>query len=444
MVLQFYNNDQTAKFSNSTQFFSKIAKKNENPDIYSDFGKNLILYEKGQLVDPEETKSFIASESDIIAHKDMQWFLYKESYKRVPIVYNAVNNTADFAVEAGFDIEGSDSAKTTINKWFDRVNFEQILRNIFIQMQVYGNAYLEITDINNPKLLPPDTMFVRVRKPEGTPLLGYTQKVGVKEQTNPTWEPEQIIHFKWNTAINPFYGMSEIHPALGAIQRYENWMIDLGQILHNFAAPIIHYRIGTPEAPASQTQIDNFRSELENRLVGDDLITSGAIESTVVGDGKLKLFQPDSMVNDLENGVIAAMRIPATFARGGESSNKATAKEEIGAFEKKVKALQGSVSDLLEDMLFPKITNRSSDNKMVWNEFSAEGELIRAQRIKFYTEAGIPADIALKMAGLGSWSDEVKKAIEEQQKKDMETQKELIKAQPQGPATKTKPARKEV
>jgi hypothetical protein len=226
-----------------------------------------------------------------------------------------------------------------------------------------------------------------------------------------------MIHFKNNTSINPFYGMSEVHPALGAICRYENWAIDLGEILHNYAAPIIHWRLGTKERGASDAQIATFKNNVENRRVGEDIVTTSLAEGVVIGAGQ-KMMQVDNLVRQLQNDIISAMRIPEVFARGGESSNKATAQVELEAFDRKVKALQANFSALVEDYLFPKITGvtRGKDKvRMVWNEFSAEGELMRAQRVQALVTAGVPLKVVLKIVGMGTWLDDVEEAM-----KDME------------------------
>lgn len=47
---------------------------------------------------------------------------------------------------------------------------------------------------------------------------------------------------------------------------------------------------------------------------------------------------------------------------------------------------------------------------MTWNELSAEGELIRAQRMQYMVNAGVPLEVVLKMVGMGTWVDEVKTA----------------------------------
>jgi len=303
-------------------------------------------------------------------------------------------------------------------------------------MQVYGNAYLEVKSM---RLLPPETMYVEVQKGGGKDgdVIGYKQILFSGRAPIP-FKKDEIIHFRWNDAMNPFYGMSDIRPVLGVLTKHLNWVDNMGQIVQNYATPFLHHKVGTPEFPASDTQITAYTSSVENRPQGQDLVTSGAIDIQAIG-ARNKMIQIDGIVKGLENQVIAGMQIPALFIRGGESTNKATADVELQVFERKVRSLQRVVSSLLEDFLFPTIT--SGKVNMIWNEFSAEGELTRAQRLQLLTQSGIPVHVSLKMVGLGTWVDDVKSAVEEQEKKDVDVlnqQKALL-----GPAPGTSPQAKQ-
>lgn len=385
----------------------------------TEFQEKLALYERG-MITSTSSMTDLALYKDIVQHPPgTAWDLYSLVYERSSLVYNAVNNTADFAIQAGFDFDASGDAKNKIIKWMDDVDFELILANIFKQLQIYGNAYLDISNIKFPKLLPPKSMFVRVEKggDDDGLILGYAQMIdgGLKKIE---FTPDQIIHFKYNDTTNNFYGMSELKPVLGALTRYANWTEDLGEILHRFASPYLHHKVGVPEMPASQTQLDNYTAAINQRLPGQDLITSGAVDIKVI-QGTQGMIQMDNLVKSLQDEIIAGLRIPEIFARGGVNSNKAVGDIEMQAFDRKVKALQKTVSLMLEDYLFPKLT--SGKAIMIWNEFSVEGEKTRAERLQIMVTAGVPLNVALEMVGWRTWVDEVNKAVEVQEIKDLDT-----------------------
>ena len=387
---------------------SILFKKTATSPEFSEFSKNLSIYEKGRITSTSTID--LALYKDIIPHMGIPWDLYQLVYERSSLVYNAVNNTADFGIQGGFDFDSSSDAKRRIMEWMDKVDFELILANIFKQLQIFGNAYLDISNLNFPKLLPAKTMFVAVEKggDDDGKVIGYRQLLdgGIKTIE---FTPEEIIHFRYNDCCNSFYGMSELKPVLGALTRYANWTEDLGHILHRFAAPYLHHKVGTDVAPASQTQLDDYISDVGARLPGEDWVTSGAVDIKVI-QASQGMMQMDNLVKSLQDEIIAGLRIPEIFARGGVTSNKAVGDIEMQAFDRKVKALQKTVAISLEDYLFPKLTKGKV--KMVWNEFSVEGELIRAQRLQYMVQSGIPLKTVLQMVGWGTWTDEVEAETE--------------------------------
>jgi hypothetical protein len=380
----------------------------------SEFCENLSLYEKGQIssfTNPSIDKAIF---NDIVPHGDIPWLLYDLVYQRSSLVFNAINNTADFAIQAGFDFDSSADAKKKIMKWMKETDFKtRIMKNIFIGLQKDGIVPLDVSNIKFPKILPARTMYIKVIKggnDDGKPI-GYRQVIPNQYDKPIDFSLEEIVWFVNNDAINPFYGMSEIKPVLGALTRYANWQEDLGVILHYFSAPYIHWLLGTENFPANATQIADFEGLLAGRKTGEDIVTSSAVKHEVI-QASQGMMQMDGLVKGLQDEIIAGLRIPEIFVRGGVTANKAVGDVEMQAFDRKVHALQEIVSSVLEKYLFPKLT--TGDVEMVWNEFSAEGELVRAQRLKAMREAGIPLNTALQMVGWGTWTDDVKKDLEDE------------------------------
>ena len=421
---------------------SIFFEKTQNPSKTSEFGRVLSLYEKGitTSVNPDLDKAIY---QDIIPHPtNTPWDLYTLVYEKSSLVYNSVNNTADFAIQGGFDIDASEDAKKKILGWMDDVNYELILANIFKHLQIYGNAYLDVTDIKFPKLLHPKTMFVRAQKGgnEDGKLIGYKQILG--PNTKIDFELDEIVHFKYNDTTNSFYGMSELKPVLGPLTRYANWTEDLGEILHRFAAPYLHHKVGTDEAPATQQQVDDYTGKLNTRMTGEDWVTSGAVDIVpiVATQG---MIQMDGLVRGLQDEIIAGLRTCEIFVRGGVNANKNVGEIELQAFDRKVRALQKTVSMIEEDVLFPKITNGKA--KHIWNEFSVEGEKVRAERLKLMVGAGMPLKTAMNMIGWGTWIDDMAKDREEEDARNAELMKQEtdLNTNSQVTINKTKPIKQE-
>lgn len=338
-----------------------------------------------------------------VPHGNRDWNLYENAYRKIGIVANAFDNTANFAIQSGYELEGSEADKKRVKKWIEENNLNLIVLNIMKQMQIYGNAYLEISD-STPKILPVKNMYVVVRKGSQNDgeIIGYRQKIKLGNQTI-AFKPNEVIHFKWREIGSEFYGFSDVEPNIGTLTALLNFQEDIGEIMHNYAHPIIHYKLGTPEMPATTEQIDEFKALRDELETGEDLITSQNVEHDIIL-ANLKLIQIDGLIKHMENQLIAGLQVPEIFVRGGQSSNKATASVEIQAFDRRVKAIRNIVGEKLHDEIF--VPHLGADVKISWNEMSVESEEIKSTMMMNLVNSGVPTKVALQMTGWGAWVDE--------------------------------------
>ena len=352
-----------------------------------------------------------------VPHDNRDWKLYRMTYQKIGVVSNAVDNTANFAIQSGYELEGSDADKKVAQKWIEENDFNLFILNILKEMQVFGNAYLEISE--DIKLLPVENMFVVVNKGKNDGVLkGYKQKIDLSRNTV-EFKPEEIVHFKWGELGTEFYGHSDIEAAIGTLTYLLNFQVDIGEIMHNYAHPIIHYLLGAPEAPATSDQIDDFKALRDELKTGEDLITSQNVEHKIIA-ADLRMIQIDGMLKHMENQLIAALQVPEIFVRGGQSSNKATADVELQAFDRRVKALRSVISQKIEDEIFE--LHLGVKVKISWHEMSVESEALKGEMMVNLVNAGVPTKTALQMVGWGSWVDN----YEEDKKEDDERQKALM------------------
>jgi len=369
-----------------------------------------VLFERGRMTsttpgwqDPDGEKT--------IPHPDKSFDLYQEIYQKIPVAKISIDHTANFAIQSGFELEGDAGAVKAIEEWMEKVNFNILLLDALKQMQIYGNAFLEITDIENPKFLPNSQLFVVVNRggDKDGKVLRYAQKTNMQDPI--TFEPEELVHFKWNVesgmAESGFYGFSDLKAATATLKRMLNFQIDIGDVIHRHAEPIIHWTIGTEESPGTAAQVSNFKSTLGSREKGGDLITSWGVEGKTIATD-MKMIQPDNILKHLENQLIAAMQVPEIFIRGGETSNKATADVELQAFDRRVKAIRSIASMFIEDFIFPKISEGKV--KLMWNEPSFETEAKKAEMLANMTKAGMPLEVGMKIAGWAAFLNDLEEA----------------------------------
>ncbi len=380
---------------------------------YSYLTKQLILHEsKGKMTDHQVISFNDKQGEKTVKHPDGAWKLYRKIYEEIPVAKNSVDHTADFAVQSGYQLEGPESAKKKINDFIKRHNFDILMVDILKQMQIFGNAYLELGknktgEIVSVKMLPPEQMYVVVFAGENNDgeLKGYKQIIKPGQEIN--FNPDEIAHFKWNTASNPFYGVSDLRAVVGILTRLLQFQEDVGEIIHRYGNPIIHWILGSEDSPATKEQVESFKNMLDERETGEDVITSFGVSHEVISSN-LKITQPDGMLKHLENQLIAGLRVPEIFIRGGETSNKATADVELQAFDRRVKSIRRAFARIVEDKVFKQISP-ASDVTIEFNEMSVETEATKAEMLERLVKSQIPPELALQMVGWGSWVDEFDK-----------------------------------
>ena len=387
--------------------------------LASDFRKvntkreSSFIVEKGRVTSPNPTFNDKEGEKTV-KHTDRNYNLYQQLYKKIPVVKNSINNTTNFAMQSGFELEGSDTAVKAVEEWIDKVNFNLHLSDLMTQLQIYGNAYYEITDINHPKFLPTSQMFVIVGidgEMNGR-IKEYRQIIDTDPNNTTSFNLDELVHFKWNVESglpeSGFYGFSDLKSATSVIRKLLNLQEDLGSVLNRHAEPLIHWIVGTQESPGTTSQITSFKGNLGDREKGGDLITSFGVEGKALASD-LRLIQPDGILKHLENQLIAAMQVPEIFIRGGETSNKATADVELQAFDRRVKALRKNVNALVEDFIFFKVTG-GEKVKIIWNEPNFSTEATKAEMVERLVKSRIPAQVAFKMVGWQGYLDDLEEA----------------------------------
>jgi len=387
----------------------EIAKPRENSALLN----SLLKESKGKYTDYVSVNWRDGKDEITMEPPDKNWKLYKDIYEKVGIIKNCIDNTADFALQSGYELEGPESGRKKIEKFNKTVNFDLILHNILKQMQIYGNCFMEVSretvfdeDKWSLKILPPEQMRVVVFKGQGKDgqIKSYRQ-IPLMGNQPIEFTPEEVVHFKWNTATSMFYGVSDLKAVCGTLTSFLNFQEDIGEIIHRYAAPIVHWKLGTEETAATAGEITDFISLLNDRDTGQDMVTSANVTANPIVNN-LRMVQPDGMIKLLENQLIAGLRVPEIFIRGGETSNKATADVELQAFDRKVKAIRNAVSAMVEDYIFRKIAP-TSDVTISWNELSVESEHTKAEELTWLVQAGVPTKVALDMCGWGSWINDV-------------------------------------
>lgn len=335
--------------------------------------------------------------------------IYEKIYYRSPLVFQAVNKTADHVMQAGFRIQGSSKKNVeAINEWIDYIGFHTFLHEIVRNLMIWGNAYVEIImdkdlkksdksaklgwGIAELKPLNPSTM--KVYRYETGEVIGYIQRpksrrwkwdsAKLSRRKNPRYLPknpkdksgqkqkhwktevkrkypgavvfdsDQILHLKWNQLPSAEYGISPIEPVKEELITYTGVMGDVSAIIKRYGSPKIIWRIGTPERPPSKRMVDEFHDKVAGLSVADDISVSGVVDWGIL-DAGLKVMDMEPFINFLRKDVFAGLGVPELIMGGNASSGQEASEMALEAFNRMIMELQRFIETTCRRAFFPRV-----------------------------------------------------------------------------------------
>lgn len=319
--------------------------------------------------------------------------VYKQMYERIEILHEMVDKMAELMFHAGawvkvpahlreledFDISKYPALKTNmefIRQWSRYIKFVSIGIDIWKSALWSGNAYIEIVyEPENPfkikelKLINPEEMRV-IRSAEGD-ILGYLQfpfKGGIAQILSQRsadrlkkryprlaipFEPSEIIHIKYGALPGDAYGVSIFESLKDITAILVGMREDMGVIVRNNAAPTIFFGLGTELIPATQKTIDEFSAYLSREFDNStNLVGSTQVHPEVI-DTSSKVIDLPAYIRTAMNILYAGAGFPEILLGQGNETTEATARSQIEAFEKTLKANQQLFRDNIELSIFP-------------------------------------------------------------------------------------------
>jgi len=326
---------------------------------------------------------------------------YERIYKEVPLVQAAVNYTADLAVGVGYELLGEDEKKIQkVKEFLEGQEFHMIALRLARNMLIYGNGYIESVRAGSRlvelKILHPKTIALNLSDDGTGEVVGYNQKVGANSTIDFT--TEEIAHFKMNVVGDALEGTSAIECVRTALSTKLQMEADLRLISHRYAAPQVHYKLGTSDEPATEAQIDEFESQLSEQNPEMDLITAHNIGAEVLRPLGTKIGV-EEFLSHMENQVIAGLQVPEVALGRGRNITEATAKVQIGIFDRRVKSIQEVLTQQINALIIDKLVTPGAV-KIVFGEFSKEDEDVKVNRLLRLKAAGI-VDVSYVAQQLG-------------------------------------------
>lgn len=225
-----------------------------------------------------------------------------------------------------------------------------------------------------------DPATMTIQRDECGNILSYTQIVNGKKKK---YECEDVIHIYINKESSNAFGTPKIIAALEDVKLLRKLEGNILTIVHRFAIPIFHWKIGKAQVgfQATPTEVEEARREIENMALDGVVITNERTEIKVLGaeGAAINLSQ---YLNYFEKRVITALdSSESQMGRGGAKQDADSMEAQSHDYVKYVQKVLSIfienyiLSELLLEGGFNPIINERDFVSYVFNEINLETKL---------------------------------------------------------------------
>lgn len=303
---------------------------------------------------------------------------YLEVYRSVPDIYASIETKIDQLIYTGFRIEGgTDLNRKKCQNWTKVFDINEFISRFSRTLLTQGNSFLDIRKhpehdfIHKIMFVDPDTIVIERDK--------YAEQYRYYQQLDPRNKKflPNLVHVRLNLATdNEVYGKPDLQSVISVLNAKLNIERDVVSIIHNFAYPILHWKLGTDEFPANKTSVEEFNRQMKKKL-GRDIVTGTDVNAEKIGADSLRI---DTPIDHYERQIFAGLRIPS-FLLDRDTGSPEMLKIQIDNFYRHCTTLASIITRTIEFYIFTKICNVEPDKrgyipikeletipKIVWND----------------------------------------------------------------------------
>jgi hypothetical protein len=218
----------------------------------------------------------------------------------------------------------------------------QLFRDLADQLVTYHNAFIAKvrktdasggvlrTDPFGKQLEPVAAYYslcattMQIDKDQHGNVRKYRQVVpGYPESEWPEFLPHDMIHIYMDRKVGLSTGTPYIIPALDDIRALRSMEENIERLVHQNAMPLYHYRIGTPEEPATPQEVDDMKYELQKMPSNGGIATPERHEIKVIGAEGQALDASDYLEHFMRR-VRGALHLSSVDWGEGDSSSRGT------------------------------------------------------------------------------------------------------------------------
>lgn len=259
----------------------------------------------------------------------------------------AITTLVDKAMENGYKIQALDGKSNLkdFEKVLDKVRFKKLLRQIFYNLFLYGNCFVEIVKDGNGNVKELHVLETTLTEPvadEHGTILGYKQTViAGRTSDKPDWAPEEITHFVLNKVSTNVWGEIDLQSVYTSVL--------IKQYIHAF----LGWLFGTNQfrgfyniKNASDVQIKEFLAFLKR--------SEENIEKPLVAEGEIQ-YQINRNFNDGESilklltkcdeDILSLLQVPPIAVGNASDSNRSNSDAQISALNTRVSSVQEVIED---------------------------------------------------------------------------------------------------
>jgi len=367
--------------------------------------------------DDNQQKTFLNSvKSKLGDPHPFDYTIVEDLRKKFGLVDAVIKKYSDFTIGPGYYIDTEDEQiDDTIEEWVAKTKFNKYLRPWFEGALTKGTEFLEIAGLsssekeNTIKVANSSTIYVN--RDEVGNVQGFNQYIGtmtgiIKAGDITPLDKNTIIQLDINSIGNSAYGYGIIYSALNTIDKFLMAESSIHKLTQRKANVPIHAKLGSIEKDdwPDQGDIDAFASNLQYMNDMTEWATGPNVEFKVIDFGNIGEKFDTILDNDYKL-LSYSFQVPEVLLGAGNVA-EGLAKVQMDGFNRRVKSLQGELSNVMTIIFDKVLGNAGISNpqyKICWNELNNDernAELTVLQTMLMTTSPGMKKELEKKIAAL--------------------------------------------
>lgn len=272
-----------------------------------------------------------------------------------PVVKAAIITLVDKVMEAGWRLT-PDNKKSNIlelEKTLKKTRFNKTLKKILYNLFAYNNSFVEIVMKNGSvsDLNVIETSTVKIVAEDNGDVVSYYQDVG-RLSNNPTWTPEQIVHFKlddMSTNVWSDLNIKSIYETVlikDYIRQWLQWFFGTNQ-----RRPIISLK------GADKVKVEAFLGYLKSieKKIKQPIPIQGEFEIKYLNELGADGQNIMNILSWCDEQILILLQTPPISIGKADASGRSNSVEQYAGLNTRVHSIHKNLEDDITFDLFPKI-----------------------------------------------------------------------------------------